>query len=497
MNFKTYSWIGGELMSFSLKTRCYSRIVLWACLFLLMFGASASAQKQPASTTPPSVTWKAPPRGQLSDYVGAQTCGDCHLAEDEAFYKTPHARAMKTSEPARAPGESSSVAAGRKIYAKLMCAGCHAIGGKGGIVGPSLDDVGKRLSRDKIKDVLIKGRPGTVMPMLPKEIPTSRINRLLDYLVSLKGQTQAPVTAAAETTIVVGCEACHGPAREHVEAEQAAGEDAAKQAAGAKLIYNFNGNPKDNADRCLSCHLSGTMQDSFGNSLHLAAGIACQECHSAHLVDVVEAAQKAAAATAKQKPITPYERLESRVEAKERMEQAKPASAQSEFFLVPKLSEENRWLFNSLLKESQPSICFQCHQTVQGQFALSEHHRVPEGFMKCTDCHNPHGNLNRNQLTKVNWETCVTCHVEKRGPFVFEHPAVRVLGCVACHTPHGSVNNFLLKRREQRLLCLQCHTGFHNQAGVPHSRGGYQASGPCTRCHVAVHGSNLDTTLLR
>jgi DmsE family decaheme c-type cytochrome len=117
--------------------------------------------------------------------------------------------------------------------------------------------------------------------------------------------------------------------------------------------------------------------------------------------------------------------------------------------------------------------------------------------MKCTDCHNPHGNLNHFQLTKANWETCVKCHVEKRGPFVFEHAAVRVEGCVACHRPHGSVNNFLLKRREQRFVCLQCHAGFHNQAAVPHSRGGYQTSGDCTRCHVAVHGSNFDEYLLR
>jgi hypothetical protein len=26
---------------------------------------------------------------------------------------------------------------------------------------------------------------------------------------------------------------------------------------------------------------------------------------------------------------------------------------------------------------------------------------------------------------------------------------------------------------------------------------GFQTSGECTRCHVAIHGSNLDPTLLR
>jgi len=87
--------------------------------------------------------------------------------------------------------------------------------------------------------------------------------------------------------------------------------------------------------------------------------------------------------------------------------------------------------------------------------------------------------------------------VEKRGPYLYEHPAVRVSGCAICHNPHGSTNPMLLVRREGRQLCLQCHTGFHTQAGVPHSRLGFQASGECTRCHVTIHGSNLDPYLLR
>jgi hypothetical protein len=41
---------------------------------------------------------------------------------------------------------------------------------------------------------------------------------------------------------------------------------------------------------------------------------------------------------------------------------------------------------------------------------------------------------------------CVKCHTDKRGPFVFEHPPVRVEGCEICHMPHGSMNPKLLRR---------------------------------------------------
>jgi DmsE family decaheme c-type cytochrome len=170
-------------------------------------------------------------------------------------------------------------------------------------------------------------------------------------------------------------------------------------------------------------------------------------------------------------------------------------TAQGNFFNVPKLPAENRWLHESQLIKPQPELCYGCHGNIQAQFALPTHHRVPEGAMKCTDCHNPHGTSNRSNLRQSGWETCTQCHVEKRGPFVFEHSAVKVEGCTACHTPHGSVNAMLLVRRESRFLCLQCHVDPF-AANVPHSRLSFQARGDCTRCHAANHGSNFDVNFL-
>jgi predicted CXXCH cytochrome family protein len=427
----------------------------------------------PQAPKGPSVAWQPASRGNPGDYAGWETCAGCHRAEAQSFVKTPHAHAGEkppTSPLVSTAGMSPSAAAGKKIYDDMMCAGCHAIGGQGGTGGGALDDVGERRTRAQILERMQQRRAGSVMPPLPSDMPDQKINQLVDYMMTLTAKTEAvgKPPAASAPTGVSGCEACHGPGKAHAEAEQEAGGDPAKQAAATKLIFKFDANPKENSERCLACHVSSRHQEMFSDSAHASASVGCNECHASHLVADVHAGNK-----------------------------RNLASAQGDFFEVPQLLESRRWLQNSLLKQSDPALCFSCHGNIQALFALPVHHRVPEQLMKCTDCHNPHGSINRASLNATNWETCVKCHVEKRGPYLYEHPAVRVSGCVICHNPHGSTNRMLLVRREGRALCLQCHTGFHAQAGVPHSRLGFQASGECTRCHVTVHGSNFDSNFLR
>jgi predicted CXXCH cytochrome family protein len=263
---------------------------------------------------------------------------------------------------------------------------------------------------------------------------------------------------------VIGCEMCHGPGKAHAEAQEGGKPDSTSAA--GKLRYAFQGNPQQRAEPCLHCHNTSRDQREFSRSTHARHGVDCASCHSMHLV---EAAQN------------PKSTLR--------------ASAQAAFFSVPKLAEGVRWANNSLLRKSQPDLCAACHGNILAQFALPTHHRVPEGAMKCTDCHNTHGTSNRATLRQSGWETCIQCHTEKRGPFVFEHSAVKVEGCIACHTPHGSVNRMLLVRREERFLCLSCHVD-PAAANVPHGRLGLQTRGDCTRCHSSIHGSNFDVNFL-
>ena len=91
---------------------------------------------------------------------------------------------------------------------------------------------------------------------------------------------------------------------------------------------------------------------------------------------------------------------------------------------------------------------------------------------------------------------CSKCHVDKQGPFVYEHVPVKTEGCSSCHTAHGSTNPRLLNVSLVNMLCLQCHT-FPTQGpiGPVHNQSAkYQA---CTMCHQAIHGSNFSNVFFK
>lgn len=145
-------------------------------------------------------------------------------------------------------------------------------------------------------------------------------------------------------------------------------------------------------------------------------------------------------------------------------------------------------------QQSDEKFCNQCHPAVQAEFKLQFHHRVPEGQMKCSDCHSIHGEAPANASLQGQNTACYGCHVDIAGPFVFEHLGTEE-GCENCHTPHGSVNDKLLVANDNT-LCVQCHfqtptTFFGRQ---PHSD--FLSGGAlCYDCHTHVHGSNTDRNL--
>ena len=244
-----------------------------------------------------------------------------------------------------------------------------------------------------------------------------------------------------------GCEGCHGPGKNHI----AAGGAAATIRAFSQM------SPSQVIDTCLTCHAKDFSKANIRRSAHTEADVVCTNCHSIH------------------------------------------GSTQPKFLLAKKQNE----------------LCYGCHTDVRAQFNMPVKHRVNEGVMQCTDCHNPHGNFAPSWRTGAgatlvtashdNEEPCLKCHVDKRGPFTFEHASVRVEGCMGCHVPHGSTNAKLLKRPVVFTVCLECHNGAgaygRENLGVFTQSGSHNMLDPkfqqCTQCHVRIHGSNADARFLR
>jgi predicted CXXCH cytochrome family protein len=154
-----------------------------------------------------------------------------------------------------------------------------------------------------------------------------------------------------------------------------------------------------------------------------------------------------------------------------------------------------------------PETCFQCHLDKRAQFSLPNSHQVLNGKMSCADCHDVHkGDAIAGtgaDLAAQN-DTCTKCHTEQKGPFVFEHGAMRE-GCTSCHNPHGTINAKMLVARDAN-LCLRCHleapdpgsSGEINADAIKHSAENHNTrlmQGACwsAGCHEAPHGSNANS----
>jgi len=256
------------------------------------------------------------------------------------------------------------------------------------------------------------------------------------------------IASGKESPERTGCEGCHGPAAAHVQA--GGGKNTIPRA--FSLLTS-----KQALETCLTCHAGDLSKANIRRSDHTLNDVACTSCHSIH-----------------RSPTPKY-----------------------------------------LLAKKQSDLCYTCHATVRAQFDMPSKHRVNEGFMQCTDCHNPHGAFaptwrmsQRPRMVEqalTNEEPCVKCHADKRGPFVYEHPPVRVEGCETCHYPHGSTNTRLLRRPVVFTLCLQCHNGAGDfgtrNNGIPVLSPSHNLLDPryqqCTTCHVRIHGSNSDAFFMR
>jgi DmsE family decaheme c-type cytochrome len=237
------------------------------------------------------------------------------------------------------------------------------------------------------------------------------------------------------------CTSCHGESKGHLEAK---GGTRAKPDV---LFSKKSATPASvQNDACLTCHEKDPGRHLWAGSPHDVRDVPCARCHNVHSG-------------------------------------------------VDKVRD----------KAAQPEVCFTCHANQRVKANKPSHHPVLEGQMACSDCHNPHGTAGPALLKRDSVvETCYTCHMEKRGPFVRNHQPVSE-DCAICHDVHGTTAPNLLKTR-QPFLCQTCHTP-HGPAspaisagGNPQQPGWWNGSSitqgrGCTNCHTEIHGSNNPSLL--
>lgn len=257
-----------------------------------------------------------------------------------------------------------------------------------------------------------------------------------------------------------GCESCHGPGKAHVEG----GGDKTK-------IRTFEKeSPKQKSEACLQCHAGKEEHNAYRRGEHWRNDIGCTDCHSPHIT--TKAAERVAGPAVERRDV--------------------PSAIAP---VGPFAAHATNLAPDKMLIKNDPQLCLTCHNEMKGQFAQPFHHKVIEGAMKCSDCHNPHGGFEAKQarLAVGADAACFKCHADKQGPFVFEHAPSKVEGCTACHSPHGASNPRLLKRNNVAQLCLECHSNIAT-TGTPNTPSFHNVSTAriqsCTTCHAKIHGSN-------
>ncbi len=102
------------------------------------------------------------------------------------FPKKPYLKQETPAPTERISSSGSSSIAPPEIFTQI-CLACHQLGGEGGTVGPALDTVGQRMSKEQLA-VWLKDpnavRPGTTMPNLG--LSSENIELLSAYLAVQK-----------------------------------------------------------------------------------------------------------------------------------------------------------------------------------------------------------------------------------------------------------------------------------------------------------------------
>jgi DmsE family decaheme c-type cytochrome len=226
-----------------------------------------------------------------------------------------------------------------------------------------------------------------------------------------------------------GCEACHGPGKEHVEG----GGDKTK-------IFTFKGaSAQEISARCLDCHQYGEEHGNFARSVHLQNSVGCTDCHDPHHAKESQFLLKA------KQPDLCYS---CHLDKNQQFNRPFHHRVNEGLMKCTDCHNQHGGFQSRQLRAtaSQDLVCFTCHTDKAGPYVY-EHEVVKiEG---CVACHVPHGSSNPRLLIRAQVNLlCLECHAfsaDAGGPQAtptFHNQAQKYQACTLCHTAiHGSNSN--------------------------------------------------------
>jgi DmsE family decaheme c-type cytochrome len=258
-------------------------------------------------------------------------------------------------------------------------------------------------------------------------------------------------------------------------------------------------------DTCLTCHdaqkkgYEGTPHGRSSDARTPAAKLGCESCHGPGKQHADEPDKFPVKVFTK---MAPQEVTATCTTCHNRGEHALWENSQHEVRNLTCTTCHSVHSFKSpegqLKAPRQQDVCATCHRDKVAKLDRSGHMPVREGKMQCSTCHNVHGATNVKLLRRGDSVAglCTTCHADKRGPFLWEHPPSRD-GCTTCHDPHGSANERMLVAKPP-IMCQRCHVSTRHPStiydaaliGSSSSASVRIFARSCVTCHSAIHGSN-------